>query len=121
MDKKKYSIPSRETIIRRVKARAYLAKKCPYLPCHNPLEICNTCYCIFYPCENNELGEYILSSKGTRVFSCMHCGWIHQKSTLEKVREFVLFLESQDMNPADMDPAGLYKRFCSFIQTESGI
>jgi len=116
---KKYSIPSRETIFRRIKAKVYLAKKCPYLPCHENLEVCNTCYCVFYPCEDENRGEYILSRKGTKVFSCMHCSWVHQKSTLEKVREFILFLENQNLKPAEIKPADLYKEFCGYIDTKS--
>jgi len=51
----------------------------------------------------------------------MHCSWIHQKSTLEKVREFILFLESKNIKPAEMNSTDLYKEFCDYIGTERDV
>ncbi len=101
------SIPSRKTILGRViKAGNYLFEKCPYFPCHKELETCNLCYCIFYPCEDTGLGEYVTSKKGGQVWSCMHCSWAHKKETVDNLRQFLSLEKYRGLAPNEM-----YKAF----------
>ena len=99
-------IPKREIIIRRAGARNYLFKKCPWYPCHDDLETCNMCYCIFYPCGDEKLGEYVKSSKGVEVWSCMNCSWAHRSKTGDALREFLKEEENRNL-----EPKALYEAF----------
>lgn len=63
---------------------------CAYFPCHIGLEDCTFCYCPFYPCLNNRLGEYVFSKKTRqRIWSCKDCSWIHQRNTVDKLLKTV--------------------------------
>lgn len=108
-------IPSRDILLRRADARSYLFEKCPWHPCHKRLETCNMCYCAFYPCEDEELGEYITSSKGNKVWSCMHCSWAHDEATVDGLREFL-----KDENNRGLDPKELYKEFRKLNTGDAG-
>lgn len=99
-------IPSRDILLRRVEARNYLFEKCPWYKCHERLETCNMCYCAFYPCEDEALGEYIISSKGSKVWSCMHCSWAHDEKTVDALREFL-----KDDKNRKLEPKALYYAF----------
>lgn len=105
-------IPSKEIIINRL-AEDYLLQGCDYFPCHKDLETCNLCFCIFYPCEDTDLGEYKISRKGTKVWSCMKCGWIHMKETLERLRVFLIDEENHKSAPGDM-----YIKFIKIMEVE---
>ncbi len=50
---------------------------CPYYPCHFPEQWCDHCYCPCYPCEDEELGEWVESSSGGRVWGCAGCTLLH--------------------------------------------
>jgi len=50
---------------------------CPYRPCHYEGQDCTYCFCPFYPCNDEDLGENINSSKG-KVWSCLNCHLIHR-------------------------------------------
>lgn len=50
---------------------------CPYYPCHFPGQRCDYCYCPCYPCEDEELGEWVESSNGGRVWGCAGCTLLH--------------------------------------------
>lgn len=99
-------IPSRDILLRRVDARNYLFGKCDYYPCHSELETCNMCYCIFYPCEDKELGEHVTTRKGEKVWSCMDCSWAHDKKTVEDLKEFL-----RDGENRKLEPKALYEAF----------
>jgi Zn-finger protein len=61
-------------------------KFCKYFPCHKGLEDCTFCYCPFYPCKDENRGEYTYSSKTKRnVWSCQECNWIHKKKTVDMI------------------------------------
>jgi len=65
---------------------------CAYFPCHAGLEDCTFCYCPFYPCLNNRLGEYVFSKKtNRRIWSCQDCSWIHQKNVVDKISRSIRF------------------------------
>ncbi|WP_292521747.1 adenosylcobinamide amidohydrolase [Methanoculleus sp.] len=50
---------------------------CPYYPCHFPGQRCDYCYCPCYPCGDEELGEWVASSSGGRVWGCAGCTLLH--------------------------------------------
>ena len=61
-------------------------KACSYFPCHKGLEDCTFCYCPFYPCADEGLGQRIYSQKLNKyVWSCVNCSWIHQRKTVERI------------------------------------
>ena len=98
-------IPSRDIQLRRVDARNYLFEKCPWHPCHKRLETCNMCFCAFYPCEDETLGEYVATrttGKGKKVWSCMHCCWAHDEVTVDALREFLKDEENRELEPKDL-------------------
>ncbi len=105
-------IPSKEIIIKRL-TEDYLLQSCDYLFCHNEMETCNLCFCIFYPCEDTNLGEYKISRRGTKVWSCMRCEWIHMKDTLERLRIFLTEEENHKLPPGEM-----YIKFVKTMETE---
>ena len=74
-------------------------KSCAYFPCHKPeggglasnsqshkgLEDCTFCYCPFYPCRNNTLGNFILTKDKRKIWSCKDCSWIHKKKVVDAI------------------------------------
>lgn len=50
---------------------------CPYYPCHFLGQRCDYCYCPLYPCADEELGEWVESSSGGRVWGCAGCTLLH--------------------------------------------
>ena len=60
-------------------------RECEYYPCHWDGQYCDFCYCPFYPCgESSTGGEWI---KGKNVWNCKECTWLHEKETVEYIRE----------------------------------
>ncbi|ABR55141.1 cysteine-rich small domain [Methanococcus vannielii SB] len=53
-------------------------RDCEYYPCHYNNQSCLWCYCPFYPCEDEVLGEFVKRKDGTLIWSCMKCNWIHK-------------------------------------------
>ncbi|OIO80872.1 MAG: hypothetical protein COW11_06175 [Candidatus Omnitrophica bacterium CG12_big_fil_rev_8_21_14_0_65_43_15] len=61
-------------------------KYCKFYPCHKKLEDCTFCWCPFYPCLKKKRGYYVHSKKtGKKIWACDKCGWIHKKSTVDKI------------------------------------
>ncbi|PKL56918.1 MAG: hypothetical protein CVV35_02450 [Methanomicrobiales archaeon HGW-Methanomicrobiales-6] len=52
-------------------------ENCPYYPCHFPGQRCDYCYCPCYPCADEELGEWVESSNGSRIWGCAGCTLLH--------------------------------------------
>ena len=52
---------------------------CDYHPCHFTGQDCTFCYCPFYPCDDTDLGSEIISRRGTRIWNCSDCLFIHRK------------------------------------------
>lgn len=50
---------------------------CPYYPCHFPGQRCDYCYCPCYPCTDEDLGEWVESSGGGRIWGCADCTLLH--------------------------------------------
>ncbi len=63
-----------------------LNKACKFFPCHAGLEDCTFCYCPFYPCLDQERGEYAHSSKNNKkIWSCEPCNWIHKRKCVDDI------------------------------------
>lgn len=60
-------------------------KSCAYFPCHKPLEDCTFCYCPFYPCLNNSLGNFIFTRDKQSIWSCKDCSWIHKRKVVDAI------------------------------------
>ncbi len=75
----------------------WINKSCAYFPCHKKLEDCAFCYCPFYPCLNEKLGNYFFSQKRDQhIWSCKNCAWVHKKSVVDNILESV---RARSMNP----------------------
>ena len=59
---------------------------CPYYPCHFPGQRCDYCYCPCYPCADEELGEWVESSNGGRVWGCAGCTLLHVPAIADYVK-----------------------------------
>lgn len=51
---------------------------CDYHPCHFTGQDCTFCYCPFYPCEDGDLGSFIVGRRGKRIWNCTDCLFIHR-------------------------------------------
>lgn len=60
-------------------------KHCAYFPCHEGLGDCTFCYCPYYPCGDEHLGEYVKGKHDRRVWSCQDCNWIHDKKVVDRI------------------------------------
>ena len=67
-------------------------RNCQYYPCHFDGQVCLWCYCPFYPCGDEELGEIIKRKDGTEIWSCMKCVWIHRPDVACEVLKEILEL-----------------------------
>lgn len=68
-------------VLRTQMARGLIAgdRQCANFPCHHPDQNCTFCFCPLYPCEDELLGEFVVSRRtGGRVWSCQKCLWIHR-------------------------------------------
>lgn len=58
----------------------WVRKKCLYYPCHFAGQVCDFCYCPFYPCKDETLGEWVDSSSGDgKVWACTDCLLLHKR------------------------------------------
>jgi adenosylcobinamide hydrolase len=63
---------------------------CQYFPCHFPGQRCDFCYCPFYPCEDENIGQWVKSSNGGRVWNCARCTLLHEPEIADYLNEFPL-------------------------------
>lgn len=61
---------------------------CPYFPCHYFGQRCDFCYCPFYPCGDENLGEWAESSHGGRVWNCARCTLLHEPEIADYLKKF---------------------------------
>ena len=61
---------------------------CPYFPCHYTGQRCDFCYCPFYPCGDEELGEWTESSHKGRVWNCARCTLLHEPEIADYLKKF---------------------------------
>ncbi|MDR0309264.1 MAG: cobyric acid synthase [Candidatus Methanoplasma sp.] len=59
---------------------------CPYHPCHFIGQDCTFCFCPFYPCNDEDLGRNIRSKRGTDIWECTYCLFMHR----QEVGRFVM-------------------------------
>lgn len=70
-----------------------LKTDCDYYPCHDKMESCDTCKCMFYEfCQ--QLPENIREKYNIKgywykniVWDCSNCTWIHQEDVAEFVKQ----------------------------------
>jgi adenosylcobyric acid synthase len=80
---------------------------CDYYPCHFPGVNCSLCYCPFYPCEDEELGELVDSKRGGKVWSCSNCYWIHRGSL---VRDAIDAIRNRGGSPSHEEMLAIKER-----------
>ena len=59
---------------------------CPYHPCHFVGQDCTFCYCPFYPCYDEDTGQFITSKRGSDIWDCSYCLFSHR----QEVAKFVM-------------------------------
>ncbi|NYT02522.1 MAG: glycerophosphodiester phosphodiesterase, partial [Methanosarcinales archaeon] len=52
-------------------------ENCEYYPCHFPGQVCTHCFCPLYPCRDPELGRFVRTRRGRRVWTCIDCDLVH--------------------------------------------
>lgn len=61
---------------------------CEYYPCHHfPEQDCTHCFCPLYPCKDAELGRYVKTRRGKRVWTCIDCRLIHDARVAKYLTE----------------------------------
>jgi glycerophosphoryl diester phosphodiesterase len=61
-------------------------ENCSYYPCHHfEGQACTHCFCPLYPCRDPELGKFVRTKRGKRVWSCIDCDLVHR----EKAAKFL--------------------------------
>jgi glycerophosphoryl diester phosphodiesterase len=52
---------------------------CEYYPCHHfEGQVCTFCFCPLYPCKDPELGRFVRTKRGKRVWTCIDCKLVHK-------------------------------------------
>lgn len=59
--------------------------KCDYHPSHFSGQDCTFCYCPFYPCEDTDLGDFIVGRHGQKIWNCSDCLFIHRTPVVKFV------------------------------------
>jgi glycerophosphoryl diester phosphodiesterase len=64
------------------------AGECQYYPCHHFEEQdCTHCFCPLYPCRDPELGKFIKTKRGKRLWSCVDCALVHRPTVARYLSE----------------------------------
>ncbi len=59
--------------------KATARSNCEYYPCHHfEGQDCTHCYCPLYPCKDTELGRFVRTKRGKRVWTCIDCRLVHK-------------------------------------------
>jgi glycerophosphoryl diester phosphodiesterase len=62
---------------------------CEYYPCHHfPNQDCTHCFCPLYPCRDEELGKFVKTKRGKRVWTCIDCQLVHQRRVAEHLKNY---------------------------------
>ncbi len=57
---------------------------CEYYPCHHfEGQECTHCFCPLYPCRDQELGRFVRTKRGKRVWTCIDCRLVHMPKAAE--------------------------------------
>lgn len=52
---------------------------CEYYPCHHfEGQECTHCFCPLYPCRDTDLGRFVRTKRGKRVWTCIDCRLVHR-------------------------------------------
>lgn len=52
---------------------------CDYYPCHHfEGQDCTHCFCPLYPCRDQDLGKFVITKRGKRVWTCIDCRLVHR-------------------------------------------
>ena len=60
-------------------------RSCDYHPSHFEGQDCTFCYCPLYPCEDTDLGDFIVGRRGNRIWNCSDCLFIHRTPVVKFV------------------------------------
>jgi adenosylcobinamide hydrolase len=60
---------------------------CRYYPCHFPGQRCDFCYCPFYPCLDEDLGQWVTGSQNRQVWNCSTCTLLHEPAVAGYLKE----------------------------------
>ena len=60
---------------------------CPYYPCHFEGQRCDYCYCPLYPCLDPELGQWVESKSGGKVWNCSACTLLHEPEVADYLKK----------------------------------
>jgi adenosylcobinamide hydrolase len=63
-------------------------RDCPYYACHFKGQSCEFCYCPFYPCRDETLGQWARSSNGSRVWNCARCKLLHKPEVAGYLKKY---------------------------------
>ncbi len=68
--------------------KATVKSNCEYYPCHHfPEQDCTHCFCPLYPCKDAELGRFVKTKKGKRVWTCIDCRLVHKPGIAKYLAE----------------------------------
>ena len=57
---------------------------CDYYPCHHfEGQDCTHCFCTLYPCRDPDLGKFVITKRGKRVWTCIDCQLVHRPIVAE--------------------------------------
>jgi glycerophosphoryl diester phosphodiesterase len=57
---------------------------CEYYPCHHfEGQECTHCFCPLYPCRDEDLGRFVRTKRGKRVWTCIDCRLVHKPKVAE--------------------------------------
>ncbi|NPV63827.1 MAG: glycerophosphodiester phosphodiesterase [Methanotrichaceae archaeon] len=63
-------------------------RNCEYYPCHHfEGQVCTHCFCPLYPCKDQELGRFVITKRGKRVWSCIDCKLVHKPEVAKYLTE----------------------------------
>lgn len=61
---------------------------CAYYPCHHfEGQECTHCYCPIYPCKDPDLGRFVTTKRGKRVWTCIDCRLVHRPEVAKYLTE----------------------------------
>jgi len=66
----------------------WLHDNCQYYPCHFQGQSCDFCYCPFYPCRDENLGQWTSGSNGGRVWNCARCTLLHEPVVASYLKKY---------------------------------
>jgi len=69
---------------------------CPYHPCHFIGQDCTFCFCPFYPCMDDDLGQTIKSRRGSDIWECTYCLFIHRQEVGRHVMSEIKRMDISD-------------------------